>query len=182
MDTLHALLRLQTLDDLPRTGWVQHGVPLPESVGAHSLGTAFVVLALGARVEPKLDVDRAVSLALVHDVGEVHIGDIPRSGAGFFPDGAKAAAERAAADDCLAPVSSLARERAREALARESREARFVHLCDRLQLGVRWVAYVTAGHAGLGQFRAGLETLDCDEFPVCAELRREILTAVDAIR
>jgi putative hydrolases of HD superfamily len=65
-----ALLLLQPLGLLPRTGWIQHGIAAPETVAAHVLGTGLLVLALGPRVVPPLDVDRAAALALVHDAPE----------------------------------------------------------------------------------------------------------------
>ena len=45
---LAALTPLLALDRLPRSGWLLAGVPAPESVAAHSLGTALVVLATRA--------------------------------------------------------------------------------------------------------------------------------------
>lgn len=179
MNRLGALLQSQVLDRMPRTGWIQHGVPEPESVAAHSFGTALVVLALGPAVEPPLDVDRAVTLALLHDIAEARTGDIPRSAAALFPPGVKAAAERAAAEELLEPLSDLARERGHEALAKESREARFVAQCDALQLGVRLVGYLRSGVRDLDSFREGLAELDCSEFEPCEGFRREIQGALE---
>jgi putative hydrolases of HD superfamily len=175
MDRLEALLRLLPLDALPRTGWTLAGVPNPESVAAHSLGCALVALTLGPGVDPPLDVDRAVALAVIHDAPEALLGDIPLGGAAHLPPGSKAAAEAGAAVELLGPLSSLASERWAEFGARDTREARFVALCDKLQLGIRLVGYRRAGCRGLGEFRGGLERLDCDEFAPCEELRRAIL-------
>jgi 5'-deoxynucleotidase YfbR-like HD superfamily hydrolase len=61
--------------------------------------------------------------------------------------------------------------------AQSTREARFVKLCDRLQLGVRLVGYERAGQRGLDGFRAGLRQLDASEFPACATLLAEVLAA-----
>jgi 5'-deoxynucleotidase YfbR-like HD superfamily hydrolase len=44
--TLDALLALQPLASLPRTGWIQRGIAAPESIGDHVLGACFIVLAL----------------------------------------------------------------------------------------------------------------------------------------
>jgi putative hydrolase of HD superfamily len=177
---LPALLRLLALDRLPRSGWIQAGVPESESVGAHVLGSAFVALALAPRVAPALDVDRAVSLALVHDAPEALLGDVPKDGARHLPRGAKRAAEDGAASELLGPLSDAALERFREFRSGETREARFAALCDKLQLGVRLVAYHRAGARGLGSFRATLAALDCAEFPPCDELKRALLAALDA--
>ena len=56
-----------------------------------------------------------------------------------------------------------------------------MHLCDKLQLGLRWLGYRREGARGLAEFRAGLERLDCAEFPPCATLRAEILAAADEL-
>ena len=180
MNRLEALLRLLALERLPRLGWVQAGVARPESVAAHSLGTALVVLALGPGVEPPLDVDRAVSLAVLHDAPEALLGDLPRSATALLPPGAKASAEARAAATLLAPLSAAAEEREAEARACATREARFVKVCDALQLGVRLVGYLREGARGLDEFRAGLQELACEEFGPCEELRRALLKALDA--
>jgi len=178
---LEALLPLLSLDRLPRTGWLVAGVANPESVAAHSLGTALVVLALGPRVAPALDVDRAVGLAVVHDAPEALLTDLPRSAVECLPPGAKAAGERKAAERLLAPLSSLAWERFEEFRAQETREARFVRLCDQLHLGLRWLGYRREGARVPGGFRNGLEALRCGEFQPCAELCAEILAAENAL-
>jgi len=181
MNQLEALLPLLNLDRLPRTGWLQRGVPSPESIAAHSLGTALVALSLGPRISPVLNLDRAVALAVVHDAPEAWVTDIPRTAAQLLPAGAKAEAEARAARGLLAPLSAAALDRYTEFTAGETREARFAHLCDSLHLGVRLVGYLRAGQRGLEEFRTGLAELDCDEFPPCEELRRQILAAIDTV-
>ena len=181
MPHLAALTPLLALERLPRTGWLLAGVAAPESVAAHSLGTALVVLALGPALEPPLDLDRAVSLAVVHDAPEALLTDLPRAAAECLPNGAKAEAERRAAERVLAPLSAAAHERFREFQAGETRTARFVRLCDKLHLGVRWLGYRREGARALAGFRAGLERLACEEFAPCAELRAEILAAADEL-
>ena len=182
MESLDALLALLALDRLPRTGWLVAGVAAPESVAAHSLGSAFVVLALGPRVQPALDVERAAVYALLHDATEALLTDLPRSALECLPSGAKAAAEARAAERVLAPLSKLAFEREAEYRSRSTREARFVALCDKLNLGVRWLGYHNAGVRGLDSFRESLTALDCREFAPCEELRRSILAAAERER
>jgi putative hydrolase of HD superfamily len=178
---LSTLLPLLVLDRLPRTGWLLAGVSAPESVAAHSLGTALVALALGPRVAPALDVDRAVCLAVLHDAPEALLTDLPRAAVECLPPGAKAEGERRAAERLLGPLSDLATTRFGEFRAQESREARFVRVCDQLHLGLRWLGYRREGARNLGEFRAGLERLACDGFAPCAELLREILAADDEL-
>ena len=153
------------------------GVPEPESVAAHSHGVGLVALALGPRVEPPLDVDRALTLALVHDVPEALISDLPRPASKLLPEGAKQAAEQAAARILLPPLSDLANTRFQEYASQESREARFARLCDRLHMGVMLVAYYRSGARGLDDFVQSIDALDCSEFAPCEVLRKELLEA-----
>jgi putative hydrolase of HD superfamily len=172
---LDALLALQSLQDLPRTGWIQRGIRAPESIAGHVLGTCELVIALGPRVEPRLDTERALALAVVHDAPEALLGDLPRSAAELLPEGAKRTAEERAARRVLGPLSELALERFEEHARGQTREARFVRVCDRLQLGLRLLGYVRSGQAGLEEFEATLRELDCGEFAPARELQEELL-------
>ena len=178
MSQLEALLKLLALDRLPRTGWILAGVEPVESVAAHGLGTALVVLGLGPAVDPPLDVDRAVTLAVLHDAPEALLTDLPRAASALLPPGAKAEAEAKAAGILLGPLSDHALGREAEYRAQGTREARFVRLCDKLQLGVRLLGYVRAGARGLEDFRRGLEALEASEVPPCEELRLQLLAAL----
>jgi putative hydrolase of HD superfamily len=172
---LDALLALQCLQDLPRTGWIQHGIAEPESIAGHVLGTCELVLALGPRVEPPLDSERALALALVHDAPEALLGDLPRTASELLPEGAKRTAEERAARRLLGPLSELALARYEEQARGQTREARFVRVCDRLQLGLRLLGYRRAGRAGLQEFEAALRGLDCSEFAPARELQAELV-------
>ena len=176
--TLDALLKLLPLESLPRTGWIQHGISDPEPLAGHILGVAYLALALAPRVEPPLDVDRTVTLAVVHDAAEALTGDLPQPGARLFPPGAKRSAEVEAARILFEPCHPTALERSLEYDSGETREARFVKLCDRLQLGVRLLAYRRAGWRGLQDFVDTVRETDCDEFPVAAEFRGVLLEAL----
>ncbi len=178
MQLLDTLLGLLPLDRLPRTGWVQGGVSDPESIAGHLLGTAHIALALGPRIEPSLDLERVLAMALVHDLPEAASGDLPRPAAAHLPPGAKARMEDELARELVEPLSDAAARAWREYSKRETREARFVALCDTLQLGVRLVGYERARRGGLGSFHAVLAELDCDGFPPAEALRLEIMGAL----
>ncbi len=74
-DELAALLEALELKDESRTGWVLRGIESPESVAAHTWGVATLCLYYADRADG-VDRDRAVSMALVHDLGEARIGDV----------------------------------------------------------------------------------------------------------
>lgn len=175
---LPRLLALEPLCDLPRTGWIMRGITSPESIADHVLGTAYIALAIGPRCSPPIDSDRAVALALVHDVPEALLGDLPRSAARLLPPGVKHSAEDRAAEELLRPMSPLAWRHFQEYSAQATREARFVRICDRLQLGVRLVSYLRRGVRGLDEFAVTVGGLDCSEFAPAESLKREIVAAV----
>ncbi|NJL26939.1 MAG: HD domain-containing protein [Thermoanaerobaculia bacterium] len=155
---LDLLLELQALDNVPRIGYSLRGVAEPESVAEHSFHTAFLVWALGAR-EAGLDLLRAVELALVHDLAEVRIGDLPRTATGYFPAGAKHAAEHAAITEILAPLGDRGPALYAEYQRAETREARFVAACDKLQLLIKASVYERAGNRALADLLARSESL-----------------------
>ncbi|SER59015.1 HD domain-containing protein [Natrinema salaciae] len=103
-----ALLEALELKDERRTGWVLRGIESPESVAAHTWGMATLCLLYADRADGDVDRERAVSMALVHDLAEARIGDIATRA-----DDAdqrvsaddKAARERAAITDLLEPFA-----------------------------------------------------------------------------
>lgn len=172
---LDLLVELQALDKLPRVGYSLRGIAEPESVSEHVFHLTFLVWALGRQV-PDLDLAQALELSLIHDLAEVRFGDLPRTAAHYLPEGAKAAAERAAMEDLLAPLPG-AGKLLDEYQDQDSREARFVSVCDKLQLRLKAWVYESWGYAALGELtRDGLDELDDGGFvPVrdlVAELRR----------
>lgn len=62
------------LKQLLRTGWVRKGVSHPESVAGHSFRLAIMALFLAPHL--KLDANRCVQLALIHDLAESQVGDL----------------------------------------------------------------------------------------------------------
>ncbi|MFH1174403.1 MAG: HD family hydrolase [archaeon] len=73
MDIVDFFRKAIRLKDVQRTGWVHKGIPHPESVAHHSWGVA--LLALIIPTPPAVDRERLVAMALIHDLGEIAIGD-----------------------------------------------------------------------------------------------------------
>lgn len=70
------------LKHLPRTGWLQHGIEIPETVASHSWQMAMMAMQLsGTMLETPYDFDKVIKLCLCHDLGESVIGDITPSDA-----------------------------------------------------------------------------------------------------
>lgn len=59
---------------IKRTGWVREGVKNPESVADHSFRLVVLAMVLGPLL--KVDRNKLVKMAIVHDLGETVTGDI----------------------------------------------------------------------------------------------------------
>jgi putative hydrolase of HD superfamily len=178
---LELLLELETLDRVPRSGYALRGIADPESVAEH-LGHLATLVWLLSFEEPDLDGARAVEIALVHDLAELRVGDLPRTASDYFPPEVKHDAERRAAADLLAPAHPRALERYREYDRKASREARFVAACDKLQLMLKASVYEAWGHGGLAEFWDHADNFPSDEFGSVARLFAALRTRRAAAR
>lgn len=135
-----ALIEALALKALPRAGWARAGIEEPESVAAHSWGVAWLVATL---CPEHLDRERALLIALVHDLAEVRTGDItPHDG---VDPRRKAREEREAFAAMVAPLA-----RGEELLAcfeayGRSPEGRFVKACDKLDMALQAEVYGREG-------------------------------------
>lgn len=169
---LDSLLELQMLDQLPRVGYSLRGVGAPESVAEHVFHTTFLVWAVGRAAEG-LDLAKALEIALLHDLAEIRLGDLPRTAAAYFPAGAKASAERRILEDLLAPLPGCANT-LQDYQEGASREARLVVACDKLQLLVKAFAYARTGQLGMAEFFKGIEKFDDAGFATLRDLVEEL--------
>jgi len=142
------------LKNLFRQGWLRRGVPGErcESVAEHSFSTALLVLFLADVVQPGVDIDKALRMALIHDLGEVHAGDLtPADDTG--PD-EKLALERSSIERVTAglPTGPALEALWEEYAAGRSPEARFVRQVDRLEMALQAAVYGLQGMGDLSEF------------------------------
>ena len=189
---LDAVLAAYDLKDERRTGWQLRGVDDPESVAAHSWGVAYLVLTLGDRFRedlPDVDLDRALRLAVVHDVAEAETGDVATradSTADAVDREAKVTAEREAMAALAAPLPGRVRDAWEAYEARDSPEAVLVKECDLLDTCLQAVVYERDDRYDpeRGDPSAFREYDDLDEFFATTEPRlrtgtgRELFAAV----
>jgi putative hydrolase of HD superfamily len=145
------LLEVQQLDRVARLGFSLRGVPDPESVTEHSWHLAFLVWSLAPQV-PKLDTARALEMAIIHDLAELRLGDLPLTASHYLPPGAKNEAEHKALSDLAAPLGDRASGILGEYHQGVSLEARMVKACDKLQMMLKVTAYERTGSRGLSEF------------------------------
>ncbi len=140
---LQAYFELNHLKQLYRQGWLKRGIPKErcESVADHSFGVAILALWLGKSEYPKLDLEKVLCMALLHDVGEVYAGDIVPSD-GVNAD-EKYNLEQEAVHHILGklPDGDWFCQIWEEFEAGETPEARLVKQLDRLEMGLQAAIY-----------------------------------------
>lgn len=68
------LMQVRLLKSIKRFGWVLKGIKNVESVADHVFQVTFLTMILSK--DKKLDRERMIKMALIHDVGESLVGDI----------------------------------------------------------------------------------------------------------
>jgi putative hydrolases of HD superfamily len=175
-DLLALYTQIVTLKLLPRTGWLQRGVPNPESVAEHTFGVATLALLIGDTLDG-LDRGKLLAIAMLHDLAEALLSDLPASAKRFIGAERKHAAERSALEEMLARLPNRAEylmlwdEYARGC----SREARLVKGIDRIEMLAQALSYERAGSRALGEFWEGIEDGWGDEFPILRALAAQLL-------
>ncbi|HOX17200.1 MAG TPA: HD domain-containing protein [Spirochaetales bacterium] len=152
---LAAYYRVMRLKRLFRQGWLKRGIPEDacETVAEHSFGVAMLAL-LAPTPSPGFARERAILLALVHELGETYAGDItPVDGVSAAE---KSRLEREALLKALDghPDRDTFLDAWEEFEAASTPEARFVKELDRLEMGLQAVLYRAEGSVRMDEFFA----------------------------
>ncbi len=185
---LSILIELQRLKRLDRTGWTLRGLPNgTESVAAHSFGVSATAMLLADQLVARgirVDVEKVLRIALLHDWAETRVGDMPRTGTLYFGSEVRKQAEMAAFRDIVAEVDGTEGLYAglyNDYEYRTSLEARLVKASDVLDLLVEVLALERAGARGLDEFWQVAEkpdfNLEGEAEQIVHELLRSILKA-----
>jgi len=154
---LNALIELQRLKRLDRTGWVLRGFANgTESVAAHSFGVGVAAMLLADELRAQgvsIDVEKVLRIALLHDWAEARVGDMPRTATLYFGAEARKQAETAAFRDLTESLNSAQYANLyHEYEERNTLEARLVKAADVIDLLVEALALERAGGRGLDEF------------------------------
>jgi putative hydrolases of HD superfamily len=191
---VNLFVETSTLKRLLRTGWAMRGVPHVESVADHSFGVAFMALFLAqalngeapsgdggasAADRPALDVEKVLIMALLHDLAEVRLTDLPATAVRLIPKEVKSRAEALAMADLLAPLPETAHLGAlwQEFEDQTSPEGKLVRDADKLEMMVQCLRYEQAGSNGLGEFWQAM-----DRHPWHYDLCADVYARLKALR
>lgn len=141
------------LKRVPRTGWLLRGVPpsTAENVAAHSHTMTILSYLLAKQTSEEVDLTRLLLMALIHDLPEAIIGDIPISAQRADPSfrEAKEKAENVAMETILNSLPEKIRLQLqniwKEYLRGETLEARLVEGADRLATAIHAVELIKSG-------------------------------------
>jgi len=148
---VEGLLRvLEALKNMPRTGWVQRGVPpaVAEVVASHIYEASIICLEIGyglaeLGVIGSDDTVRATMMALVHDIGEGVTGDLNRYMSRELGRVKEEIEEKAVGSIGSYMIYSLYREYK----AGASKASKLAHLCDRLSTYIQAKRYMALGYS-----------------------------------
>lgn len=144
--------QLHPLDRVPRAGYLLRGVPEPESVAAHSHFVAVMTMLYVDRFPEDFDREKAVSMALLHDVAECRLMDIPMPTADAHLREIKSDAENAITEELFAQFPARYAAYCREMHELSSPEARLVRGLDKAQMMIKVLCYEREHRGCLEEF------------------------------
>lgn len=141
--TLSTLMHGNQLKQTTRTGWGQRGVANAENVAAHSYGVAYTALILAPLVGQPVDVGKALTMAVLHDLPESLTSDIPSPAWRLMPEGVKPRVEDQVMESILGDTAGgdellVAWHELHEC---ETTESRLVGDADKLDLYLQALVY-----------------------------------------
>ena len=161
-----------TLKKIRRTGWQLRGIRNGESIADHCFGVILLTYMLAHNQGVAINREKAVAIAIIHEIGECRVGDIPYTALGYFPD--KSQIETKAVEDILTPLGATTTAESlslfREFEEGSSIEARFVKAIDKFDMLITAAEYEKTGFAGLSDFWHNNSTFKAfEEFPELAK-------------
>ncbi|MGM0555674.1 MAG: HD domain-containing protein [Myxococcota bacterium] len=144
--------RAERLESFPRSGWIACGVDTPESVAAHVHGVAIIAMWLGENVDDDVDMLRLLRIALLHDIGEAMMTDLPWPVKRFVDPDAVAQGEARAADIVLEDTPDSWRDAVRAYGELDGIEARIVKAADRIQMLCKSLQYRSQNRGDVERF------------------------------
>jgi len=143
---------IHPLDRVARAGYVLRGVPHPESVSAHSHFLAVLALIYLERHPDSYDREKVLIMALIHDLSEARLMDIPMPYADAYLKEAKAQAEQRIIEHLFADFSERYAAWHEELTVAETPEAKLIRALDKVQMMIKVLYYDRERAGNLEEF------------------------------
>ncbi|HEX28815.1 TPA: HD domain-containing protein [Candidatus Poribacteria bacterium] len=180
-DLIEFIEEIGRLKLIPRTGWRFHGIEAPESVADHSYRVALVSMVLGDMLQRrgvKLDMEKLLRMAILHEIPEAKIGDVPFPAFQYLPEETKENAEKEAVRSMTSKLGELGERYTKlwtEFEERGSLEAKVVRAADKLELMIQVYEYEKIGYRNLDRFWVNpWNRRDFDVHPIVNELMKAL--------
>lgn len=161
--------QIHPLDRIARAGYVLRGVVEPESVAAHSHFVSLMALLFCERYPDRFARDKALAMALIHDLSEAQLMDIPMPAGDAYLKEAKEDAEQAIFERMFEGFPDVYARYHRELIEASTPEARLIRGLDKAQMMMKIVMYEREHRGRLAEFWANPRNFaDFDIEPVSA--------------
>ncbi len=146
------------LKNLPRTGWRFQGIKDGESVADHCYRVSLLSMILADLLKThgvSLDAEKVMRMALLHEVAEARIGDIPFPALEYIAEDVKENGEKAAVKSMFGAFGDVGEkyiEIWEEFESNTSVEGQLVRAADKLELMIQAYEYEKIGYRNLDKF------------------------------
>lgn len=151
-EVLHFFREIHPLDRVPRAGFLLRGVPVPESVSAHSHFLSLLALLIVDRFPDKWDIEKVLTMAIIHDLAEAKMMDMPMPVTQKYFSAEKTQAEQAVFDKLMGKFSAKYSDLHREFHEVSSTEAKLVRGLDKVQMMLKVLNYEREHQGDLTEF------------------------------
>ncbi|MCZ6677581.1 MAG: HD family hydrolase [Candidatus Poribacteria bacterium] len=165
------------LKNLPRTGWRFRGIKDAESVADHCYRVSLLSMILAdvlAEQGIAVNAEKVMRLALLHEIAEARIGDIPFPALEYIPEDVKEAGERAAVKSMFENFGVLQKKYLalwEEFEGGTSLEGKLVRAADKLELMIQVLEYEKIGYRSLDKFWINpWNHRNFDDYPLIREI------------
>lgn len=169
-----SMRKIHPLDRIPRAGYLLRGVTEPESVAAHSHSLALLTLLVCREYPNEFDENKAVNIAVVHDLQEVETMDIPMPAGSDRFKAAKAETERSIFKRMFEGRFSSLTELHEEFEEANTLEGRLVRGLDKVQMMIKVLCYELEGRGNLDEFWNHPANFRDYDIPIVADLFQEV--------
>ncbi len=143
---------IHPLDRVPRAGYVLRGVAEPESVAAHCHFVALLALLFTEQYPGEFNREKTLAMALIHDLSEARLMDIPMPYAEAYLQEAKSRAEQMITEELFKGFPARFAELHREFLEARTPEARLLRGLDKAQMMIKILGYEREHRGRLEEF------------------------------
>lgn len=143
---------IHPLDRVSRAGYVLRGVPEPESVAAHTHFVSLMTLLFVEEYPDLFDAQKALAIALTHDLCEARLMDIPMPVADAHFGEFKGEVEQKITEMLFEGFPEKFAKYHREFLDASSPEAKLVRGLDKAQMMTKVTMYQREGRGRLDEF------------------------------